>query len=79
MERKGLIGKENREVVDSDNLLYTALSNSYLQGDNLMELTKQPNTKQQIKNLEFFKDLTQNPEFRNELHREQKRLHEEEA
>lgn len=35
MERKGLIGKENRKAGSSDNLLYTALSNSYLQGDNL--------------------------------------------
>jgi len=35
MERKGLIGKEKENHKGSDNLLYTALSNSYLQGDNL--------------------------------------------
>jgi len=37
MEGKGLIGKENK---DSDRVLYTALSNSFLQGGNQMKVSR---------------------------------------
>jgi len=40
MERKGLFGKENSDVVSSDNLLYTALSNSLLQVTTLRRNTQ---------------------------------------
>jgi len=57
MERKGLIGKENKKVVDSDNLLYTALSNSYLQGDNQMKnYTRQAKIRHYKNKLKSVKD-----------------------
>jgi len=50
MERKGLIGKENRSIRVSDNLLYTALSSSYLDGDNQMKTSRLKQQSRQAQN-----------------------------
>jgi len=58
MERKGLIGKENKKVVDSDNLLYTALSNSYLDGDNQMKTSRLKQQSRESDNLKIYFNKT---------------------
>lgn len=55
MERKGLIGKESQNHKGYTNLLYTALSNSFIHGDNLkMKISRLKKRSRQAENLKIY-------------------------